>query len=242
MTRMKGTLAVLGLLAAIAALVALSTSSVQAEAGASWKLITAKGELISVTKELLPTVNMVGIESGDMALDFTTKGGTLVKFLCSEINFKNARLEENGTIGGENITEFLKCTTYLNGVLSPACQPRTGSELGVVRSKPLKGLLKLYKLESGENDPIVLFEPVTGTTFLTIGLGAECNIGETCTVTGKNSVKGAKGKFAEETVIHSVEQGPLNELSVLGQPAKVEGAGLLELGGVHKGLKWGGSV
>lgn len=242
MTRLKGGLAVLGLLGAIVGLVALTTSSVQAEAGASWNLVTAEGKLIPVTKELLPTVAMTEIQTKDMQLLFTTGGGTKVEFLCTSANFINARLETNGTIGGENITEFKNCVTYLNGILSKSCEPHTGSEKGVVRSKPLRGLLKLYELKSGEKDAIVLFEPVTGTTFLTIELGEECIIGESCAVTGKNSVKGASGKFSEETVAHSVEQGPLNELLAGGRSASVDGIGVLTLSGAHEGMKWAGLV
>ncbi len=240
MTRLKGGLAVLGLLGVIAGLVALTTSSVQAEAGASWNIVTAEGKLVAVTSELLPTVAM--ILTAHMQLLFKTIGGTEVKILCTEGHFKNARLETGGTIGGENITEFLHCVTFLNGVQSKNCEPHTGSEKGVIRSKALKGLLKLYELKNGEKDVIVLFEPAKGTEFLTIELGEICAAGETCTITGKNSVKGAKGSFKEETVIHSVEQGPQNELLAGGQPASIDGIGELKLSGAHEGLKWAGLV
>lgn len=241
MTRLKSGLAVLGLLGAIVGLVALTTSSVEAEVGASWNIVNAKGELVSVTSGLLPTVAM--IETAHMQLLFKTKGGTEVKILCTKGHFQNARLETGGTIGGENITEFLNCVTYLNGALSKACTPHTpGSKEGVVKSKALKGLLKLYGLENGEKDVIVLFEPAVGTEFLTLELGGGCAIEGPCTVTGKNSVKGASGKFSEETVIHSVEQGPLNELLVAGQPASIDGVGELKLSGAHEGLKWAGLV
>jgi hypothetical protein len=183
------------------------------------------------------------IEATHMQLLFKTKGGTELKILCTKGHFKNAKLETGGTIGGENITEFLNCVTYLNGTLSNPCTPHTpGSKEGVIKSKALKGLLKLYELKNGEKDVIVLFEPAAGTEFLTLELGEGCAVEGPCTITGKNSVKGAKGKFDEETVIHSVEQGPLNELLVAGQPASIDGVGELKLSGAHEGLKWAGLV
>jgi hypothetical protein len=244
MIRSKRGLALLGLCGAVAiGLVALASSAVQAEAGAKWSLVNTKGELLSVTSELLPTVLMAKIATGDMTLLFTTKGGTKVELLCLHAEFLNARLETEGTIGGENKTRFSECTTKLNGSLSPACEPHTGAEKGVVTSKALRGLIKLYELKpSGVKDTVVLFEPVTGTEFMSIEVGkGSCAIGEVCTITGKNSIQDANNELGVEKTTHSVEQGPLNELSVNGQPAFVDGVGVLQLSGTHEGFKWAGT-
>lgn len=239
--RRLAVLAVCGLALGVAALA--SSSLVQAEEGAKWSLINSKAELVAIpgANDLLPTVSIKEFVNSDVVLLFSTQGGTKVGILCTGGEFLNARLEGEGVVGGENITRFKGCVTLINGTISPSCSPHTGTEKGVLASTALKGSLMLFELGGGIKDTIILFEPVSGTTFMTVQFGEECAIGETCKITGKNSIKDAKGEFGTELVEHLVEQGPLNELSANGQPASVDGAGLLKLSGAHSGLQWAGT-
>lgn len=229
--RSKRVVAVLGLCAALLALVVFGTSASQAEKGANW-MVNGK----SVTAELLPEVVIAEVVSKDMTLLFTTKGGTKVELLCEGATFIGAKLETEGKVGGGNKVKFGGCTMKLNGVVSKACEPHTGAEKGVLVSTALKGLIVL----TASKEPVVLFEPVSGTTFLDVELSEECTIGELCAITGKNSIKDVNGEWAVEKVSHVVEQGSISALSVLGVPASVDGQGVLKLGGSHAGIKWSG--
>jgi len=223
--------AVLGLCAAVLALVVFGTSASQAEKGANW-MVNGK----SVTSTLLPEVTIVEVAEGDMTLLFTTNGGTKVALLCNGATFIGAKLETEGKVGGGNKVKFGGCVTKINGSVSKNCEPHTGAEKGVLVSTSLKGLIVL----TASKETVVLFEPVSGTTFLDVELGELCTIGELCAVSGKNSIKDVNGEWGVEKVSHIVEQGSISELSVLGVPASVDGKGVLNLGGVHNGMKWSG--
>lgn len=242
MFQSKRTFAALGLCATVLGLVVVfSASSVQAEEGANW-MVNGK----NVTGALLPSVSIVKVVTEDMAL-LTELFGKKVTLLCKGAEFIGARLEEKGKVGGaagSNTTQFSGCQTYISGVLTASCEPHTGEKKGTFTSNPLKGLLVLHKLASGENDTLIRFEPVTGSVFATVELGEECSIGETCAISGVSTVREVGGgtNFATEALTHTVEQGPLSELWVgTNTPehkAVVEGSASLSLGGAHEGLKW----
>lgn len=236
MIRSKRILVVLALCALGVGVVVFSAGGVHAEVGAKWTLTNNEGKVVEVTKELLPEVGITGVETGDMSMVFKTGGGTNVKFLCQKAEFLNAKLELNGVVGGGNKTRFKECETYLNSVKSPACKPSSSEGSGILISESLKGSLML----SG-GKAVILFEPVSGTKFLTIQFSEECSIGGSCVVSGKNSIADAKGELGVQKPTHSVQQGPINELSAAGQPAEVLGIGVLELSGAHAGMKWAGT-
>jgi len=229
MIRSKRLVAVLGLCAAVLALVVFGTSASQAEKGANWMV---NGTNVNAT--LLPVVQIKEVENKMMALVGATKSGTKVEVACTGAQFLNAKLEPEGTVSAGNVTKFTGCVTKLNGVISSACSPKTkGEEKGVVVSEPLIGLIVLH-----EGKALVKFTPVTGTTFVNFIFGEACSLGEEVPVTGTSTVKDSKGEFGVELVDHLVEQGPLSSLTFCGTPAVVVGGAILNLTGVHTGLKW----
>jgi hypothetical protein len=243
MIRSKRGLVVVALCAAALGLVALGTSISQAEKGAKWSLINAKGELLEVTEKLLPEVVMKEIVTKDMTL-LTQIAKKSVELLCNGAAFINAKLEMEGRVGGGNQVEFTGCTMKVGGVTQAACKPHTkGKAEGTLLSNALKGELILY-----EGKSVIQFKPVTGETFLTLVLGKEgieneCTVGEKCAINGTSTVADVNGKMGSEEVTHTVEQfAPLSELWVGTNPATVDGQGTLALAGEHLGLKWAGSA
>jgi hypothetical protein len=238
----KRGLGLLGLCAVLVGLVVLGTSAVQAEKTAKWTVTNAKGEQIDAAV-LSPTVLLKSVVT-DMVL--TSKvAGIKMELLCKKAQFIGAKLEGEGKVSAGNKTKFEECVIRLNGVVSTACEPHNGAEKGVFVSNSLKGLLVLHELAGGAKDPLILFEPVEGTSFVTIALSEECAIGSTCTIIGKSTVKDSEGRFEEQLVEHTVEQGPLSELWVGSKTAEhvavISGAARLGLSGEHAGLKWGGT-
>jgi hypothetical protein len=226
----------LGLCALALGLIALYTSASQAEKGANWKINGA-----NVTEGLLPTVLLSEVLNKDMIL-LTKVAGQKVELLCTKAQFIGAKLETEGKVAAGNKTKFEGCVMRINGTISEACKP---GGTGSFESNTLKGLLVLHELGSGVKDTLILFEPVVGTAFVTIKLGEECAIGESCTISGVSTVKDAENKFGVEAVEHIVEQGPLSKLWINTDTpehaATIDGAAKLALSGAHAGMKWSGT-
>lgn len=242
MIRSKRTLVVLGLCAVVVGLAVLGTGASQAEKGAKWSLINTKGELLQVSEGLLPEVAMTEIVTEDMTL-LTELLKNKVALLCLGATFINAKLELEGKVGGGNKVRFTNCTIKINGVTNAECKPHTtGEAAGTLLSSALKGLLVLF-----EGKSIIRFEPVAGTTFLTLQFGGECAIGESCTINGFSSVTDVENAMNVEQVSHVVEQlAPASELWVGSKTAEhmatVDGQGRLGLSGAHVNLKWAGTA
>jgi hypothetical protein len=215
-------------------------SSAQAELNAKWLV---NGQAVTLTNLLLPPIVIKEIENLSATLEFTTKGGTGVLILCKEAEF-----DEGGLLlahGGISLgrLKFRECVTLLNEVLSAKCTPHTeGEPAGLILTRKATGLIVLDKLPSGEVDDLVLIKPDEKETFAVIELGASCAIGESVDVKGELWLKDCKGNssFLTEAKEHLIEEA-LSELTALGQPAKILGSAVVELGGAeHKGLKWAG--
>jgi hypothetical protein len=235
MIRSRFGLKALCLCGLVAGLVVLGANAVQAEETAHWNVNGA-----SVSATLKPEVVIAEVEKSDITLA-TKVAGIAAEFLCTGAQFIGAKLEPEGKVSSGNKTKFTGCITKLNGVVSAACVPNNnGTEKGVAVSTALKGLLILNKGEG-----IILFEPVSGTTFLNLEFSEECSIGEVCPIIGNQSVKDRNGQLGVELVTHSVEQGPISELWVVSKTAEhvatVTGSAVLKLGGSHAGLKWSGT-
>lgn len=234
MKRSRRGLAVLGACGLIIGLIALSSSAVHAEKGANW-MVNGK----AVTKELTPEVAIFKIATADMKLKTEV---IKIKFdlLCKGAEFIGAKLEPEGVVGGGNETKFTGCEVKLNGATAPECVPHDKKGVaGTLTSTPLKGELIL-----NEGKGIILFQPVTGETFLTVELEKTCPVTGPCPIIGINSVTDAEGLLSTELAAHTVEQGPISELWIVSKTAEhkatVEGQAVLELSGAHKGLKWSG--
>jgi hypothetical protein len=234
MMRSKRGLKALSLCALVAGLAVFGVSAVQAEEGAHWNV---SGSSVSAT--LKPEVVISEVEAENIKLS-TKIVGQAVEFSCTGAQFIGAKLETEGKITSGNKTKFTGCMTKINGTVSAACVPVSGGEKGVAVSTALKGELILNKGEA-----IILFEPVSGSTFLVLEFGKECSLGGTCPIIGKQTVKDANGQMTTELVTHTVEQGPISELWVVSKTAEhtatVTGRAMLVLAGAHKGLKWSGT-
>ncbi len=217
-------LAVLGLIAFAA--------SAQAEPTANWRVNGA-----NVNSTLLPQAQIKEVENKTGSLLFTTKSGVKVEILCTTIKLSGAKLKTTGSTT-EGVAQFEGCLTKLNGTVSANCKPKTSTEpSGTIRTNNFLGLLLLQSA----GVPVVQLKPETGTVWVTIELGELCAIGEFEPVEGVFNAQDCKGATATELVDHLMEQGPGTTLTVLGQPATIDGSALVALtGATHTGLKWSG--
>lgn len=233
----------------VVGLMAFATGGVaQAETGAKWTYINpTTQELKSFDSNLLPLIEGK-IEGASASLDFTTKGGTNVSFTCTAFSLTGSPvLLANGSIS-EGSATFTGCETFLNGVLSKNCLPKTsGAALDEIKTNKAIGLLQLHTLVAdGKKHHVVTLLPVTKNAkgeelAATLELGATCAIGESVEITGSLVVWDCKNEGLTHLVEHLIEEFPaLKLLKALGQPAKILGSAFAFLGGAHKGIKWAG--
>jgi hypothetical protein len=240
MVRSRLELKSLGLCALVAGLMAFACSAAQAEIGATWSLKNSSGTLVTIPggTDLLPEVQVKELENQSMSILFTTGGGTKVEILCtSAVLAEKIKLTANGGLSLGKAT-FHGCLTKLNGTLSKPCEPFSGASKGLIESLKFTGLIILHKLANGTLDPLTSLTPDTGNVFAHLALGEECSIGEELLMSGSLVAKDSAG--STETVEHLLEQGPLTNLTVLGQPASIDGSLILKLVGAHEGLAWAG--
>jgi len=219
MTRSKPAIASLGLLVALFGVMAFGTGVAQA---------------FDISDTLKPPVAIDKIEEESASL-LTEINKTKVKFLCKEAKLNGVSLLSKGRLSEGTVT-FHGCVTYLNGFLSPPCQPydfENGSK-GLFLSQKFKGSLSLH-----EGELLTVLEPVSGTEFGTIFMGEECAIGEEVPIAGKLTLLDSEVSTAKE--VHSVKAGPLTSLTALGNSATVDGTALVKLSSAHTGMKFSGT-
>lgn len=205
--------ALLPVVHALALGVMLLTAGVaHAENGARWLILNAKSELIDAANL---HANVAGVmEKGAM---MTTKLlGVTVKVPC-ELGFtRKSVLLGKGTLS-ESTAEFTKCETYVNGTFVKACTPHSkGKAAGVVETNPFSGLIVLhFNKATGINEEVVSIKPVSGSTFVTMEMGAECVLGATITVNGVLFIEESKVGLSTLEAIHLFEESStLTELWV----------------------------
>jgi hypothetical protein len=240
MVRSRLGLKVLGLCALALGLTAFVTSAAQAEVNSRWKVAGAE---VTGTQE--KPLEIVSIENKTATLEFTTKGGSLVKILCTEAKFDEggALIKEGGLSLGRIL--FTGCSVELNKEAAPGCKAHsTGQAVGTVLSEKGKGLMVL-DVVGGVTENYVKITPDEGTTFAKIEMGEECAIGTLVKVEAKAGaegglwVKDCKGSesFKAEAATHLVEES-LHGLLALGQPALIEGSAVV---GLISGAIFGGT-
>jgi len=176
----------------------------------------------------------------EKTLTLSTKiAGVATEFSCTGISLDSALLEAEGKATGKAL--FSGCVGKLNGVTSPACEPRkAGTEKGVIASNALKGQLLLHE----GTTTLLKVSAVSGETFGTIETSEECSIGETVPVIGSLYLKDAGGEFELEKATHPLEVGPLTELWVYNKTAEhkatVGGKVAVSLTGGSLGSLWSG--
>jgi len=222
MNRSKNRFRALGLCTMVLGLMAFSTASAQAELKNHWQV---NGTVVSGAASHAVEVEKIENETASL---LTTINKTSVKFLCKSAKLNGVSLITEGKLTEGTVT-FHSCVTYLNGVLSPPCEPFTGANKGLIVSEKGKGLLALH-----EGQLLTVITPV-GVNFGTIFLGEECAIGEEVPVTGKLTLKDTE--VGVEKTTHLISEGPLTSLTALGNPATIEGAAIVKL---TSGLKFKG--
>jgi hypothetical protein len=222
-------------------MMAFATSGAQAEELAKWRVSGAD------VGALAPQLVIKEIENKSASLAFTTKGGTGVLILCTTAAFsEGGKLLGKGTISLGDIT-FNGCVVLLNEAPAANCKPHSpGKPVGEILTGKGKGLIML---DVGNDLVKITPETAAGAAtklFVTIELGELCAIGESVNVEATELGEGlwikdigGNAGFLAETTTHLIVEG-LNKLLALGQPAKIIGSAIVELGGPHAGLKWSG--
>jgi len=249
MTRTK--LGLLGLCAMMLSLFAFSACA-QAETGAKWLILDANGLLL----EIAEPVGGDKIGSATVNLRKDTNGvlhtkilGFEVLFECKVLTAENGKLIPNGSIATGGRIKFSECETFLNGVLSKECEPKSGGVPGVIKTELGHGLLVLHKLAGGEVDDLVNILPdnvggVPSKKFATIELETGCPIGTKVPVLGKLFLKDCEKLALMHLIEHLVEVGPLTELWTIaetaGHEATLLGSAWAFLTGTDVEKKWSG--
>lgn len=189
-----------------------------AENGARWLILNAKSELIDAAN-LHASVAGVMEKGGQLE---TKLLGVTVKIPCETGFTRKSVLLGKGTLS-ESTAEFAKCETYVNGTFVKACTPHSkGKAAGVIETNPFSGLIVLhFSKASGLNEKLVAIKPITGSTFATLEMGAECVLGTTITVNGVLFIDETKVGLSTLEAIHLFEETPsLTELWVQSKTAE----------------------
>jgi hypothetical protein len=234
----------LGLFAAVIALVALTAAGAQAEENALWLIVDEKDKHTYEAGELHASIG-VTLENNDGSL-LTKILNVNIKILCTSVEIIGGALLGQGTIS-EGKLKFSGCDTFLNGVKSAPCKPKTaGMPAGTILTNWLTGLLVLHILKpSGIKDDLVKIEPSEGLALANILTGEECMVGEAITVNGTVFLKDCTNALLNRQVTHLFEQGPLTDLWVSSKSKEppetsLDGSALVFLTGAHFGLDWAG--
>jgi len=243
MTRSR--LVLLGFCAAMLGAFAFSATS--AMAAKEWLLAKLNGEKVELITFLPATVELKAETTGILHSKII---GKEVLFECSTLQAVNAKLLAGGNIGekagtvAKSQVKFSGCITKIGGVTTASCEPRNGTEKGVILTNQGHGTIVLHELAGGTKDELTQILPDTGETFATIFLGELCSIGEEVPVIGKAFLKDCKNAFLSHLLEHLVEVGPLTELWVISKTeehkATILGSAFAFLGGEHKGLHFSG--
>jgi hypothetical protein len=190
----------------------------------------------NVTSTLLPAIQTAEVEemSGtkEKYMSLTSKVlGVSFEVRCTAVELVGAKLETEGRVTSGSKAKFSGCVTYIKGLLSPPCEPHTGAEKGVIRTKALKG---------GLSGGVIVLVPVEGKLIKVYEMGEECALGEQIPVEGQLSLKDGNGEIGSEKITHLVESGPSTVLTIFTGPVTLAGSAWLELAGAHKGMTWSG--
>ncbi len=235
----------LGLCAVVFSVMAFNATTAQATSGAHWWILNSAGTVKTDAASLTAGVNFK--KEIKFIMHFKV---FIVSVLieCETIEAIKANLLANGSIGesagnvkGSQI-KLTGCITKLNGATSAPCEPKNGTEKGVIVTKPSHGLIVLH--EGGVE--LIQILPDEGETFATITSGSECAIGEKVPIIGKAFLKDCLNLFRTHVVEHLIEIGPLTELFAISKTEEHRATILVSfwafLTGTHLGLKWGGEA
>jgi hypothetical protein len=219
------------------ALVIIGANSADAEGGAKWQVVNAKGELVEVNKGFLSPSLQLELDEKHLAMLFILVG-VPAELLCTGGSFVGAKLEAEGKISSGAQIRLTGCllafTTPSGEVIK--CSTRLGEENGVILTNPLKGLLALH-----EGTGALRLEAVEGSSFAIVKFEPECGV-KNLGLQGALSLRDSELK--SELQSHLFVQGPLTTLWVnaLAESKIVIDGGLsFKLSEKHAGLKWSGT-
>ncbi len=219
-------LSLVGLLAAVFVLMAMSVGTAQAEKGNVWLL---NGEHVIST--LQPAVSISSIGASLVLL--SKVNGIKVEISCTGAVLENTKLLTGGSVSGGKV-KFTGCSTKLNEIKQVSCEPHNGTEKGVIVSNALEDSLILH------SGALLVRLEAAGEILATVVSSEECLVGEKIAVIGKLTLKDEA--LEKESASHSVSEGPLTEVWLVSKTeehkATMDGSLKLELGGEHKGLEW----
>jgi hypothetical protein len=246
MIRSRLGLKALGMCALVLGLMAVWAGAAQAEnPGGSWTYKNAAGELKTfegalAEPEIGGEVDVVGI------LHAKALEGTEVLYECKKFTVAaGSKLKANGVVLGKLI--FHECDTFLNGVLSTPCKPKSGGSEGLIETNLIKAQMLLHKLAGGTIDKILIAEGETAAggaaNFGFIESTASCSLGIKVPVGGKFAIEPSNPTTHE--VKHLIKEFPaLTHLWILSDTAEhastILGSGWAFLAGAHKGLSFAG--
>lgn len=215
-------------------------TAAQAEVGAHWNI---NGTALN-NNTLLPALATTLNGSGSLLARAIAE---LLRISCTTLTLEEAVLKsEGGALGkakfsGCAISSKKKETEEWSTLA--ACEPKTGTENGVILTRLLKALIVL-----GESSLSLLrVEPEEGTTLVIIKTtGTECGFGSSIPIIGKFAAEDGKAEFKMEQVTHLLLEGPSTELWILSKTAEhkatVTGTADVFLTGMeHVNLKWSGT-
>jgi hypothetical protein len=259
MTRTR--LGLLGLCAMVFGLMAFGATGAHAEKGSVWLILNAKKEL-KTGAELHASVSLTTDVNGVLHSEILK---IKVLFLCTTIEALNAKLQEEGIIGNEVVTnseglkegrgsqiKFSGCTTDLNGSPASECTPEDKTALGgpgTIVTKLGHALAKLHELVADKvKDDIFEILPDTGLggEFALISLPKACPIGTSVPVFGRLFLRDCENLALVHLEKHLVESDAtttkLTRLYVISDTAEhaatLLGSAWALLTGEHKDFLW----
>src|SRR5215475_4056138 len=146
-------LTLLGLCAAVFAVMAFGASAAQAN---EWLILTSGGVLKTAAE--LPALVGGTLENNDASV-LTTILGSKVKILCTAITLVSFKLEAGGILGSGGKIEFTGCKIFLEEEEAPECEAKSaGNPNGTIETNALKGELGLHGTKI-----VIKIKPVVGT-------------------------------------------------------------------------------
>jgi hypothetical protein len=249
MIRSRLGLKALGACALALSLMAVCAGAAQAEeTGGSWTYINAAGQLKTFEGVLAEPEVGGKIETGTVfVLHSEALNGTKVLYECKKFAAFGSNLKPNGIVLGRLV--FTECEAFLNGTLSAACNPLSGS----IITNLIKAQMLLHKLPQNEKKEIVK-DKILIAEGENIGGGPISTLAfiestDSCALGIKVPVGGRFAIVPSNPSTHEVEHlfkefSPLTHLWILSDTAEhkanILGSGLAFLEGDHVGLKWAG--
>lgn len=187
-------------LAATLSVVTIVATSAKAEVGSHWNINGSPITDSLVEKGVVPEAEL----ENNHGVLLSHALGKELNILCTQVQFREARLKLEGSSLGRLRFTGCRVTTLNGGVLEvlPACEPHTGAEKGVIVTNLLKDLIVLHEGPEAYDR----IEPEEGTRWVVLETSASCAFGENIPIIGKVTLKDCNLEFRVEKLTHLVEE------------------------------------